>query len=61
MIYRVIGHIEEKNDSKCLVLSLDKNYGKGSKMRLKQLMVIKYLNTTKILWGLNLTETIIYH
>ena len=68
MIHRVTGHIGEKNGSNYLVLPPDNKlmdkykevWGK-LKMRLKQLIMIKNLSTTKISWRLNLTQMIIYH
>ena len=62
MINEMIGHFEEKNESKYLVLGdvdenkeLMKKFGKVLKRILKRLMVAKELNMAKILKKLGLS------
>ena len=70
MIGEVDGHIEEKNESKCLVFeSTDENrkvfkktqnFGVELKMKLRQL-VVKQVSMLKISWKLNLIQMIIFY
>ena len=71
MIDEMIGHFEEKNESKYLVLDdVDENkeasknmkkFGKVLKKKLKQLMVAKKLNMGKIFKKLGLNLMMICH
>ena len=71
MIDKMIGHFEEKNGNKYLVLDdVDENkevskklkkFGKVLKKRLKRLMAAKKLNMGKILKKLGLNLTMICH
>ena len=66
MIDEMIGHFEEKNENKCLVLDdVDENkevsknmkkFGKMLKKKLKRLMVAKKLNLRKIFKKLGLNR-----
>ena len=51
MINEIIGHFEEQNENKYLILDdvdVMKKFGKMLKKKLKQLMVVKKLNMRKI-------------
>ena len=71
MIDEMIGHFEEKNENKYLVLDdVDENkevlknikkFRKVLKKKLKRLMVAKKLNMGKILEKLGLNLMMIYH
>ena len=71
MINEMIGHFEEKNRNKYLVLDdVDKNkevlknkkkFGRVLKKKLKLLMVVKKLNMGKILKKLDLSLMMICH
>ena len=68
MIDEMIGHFEEKNESKYLVLDdvdenkeASKNMKKFGKVLKKKLMVAKKLNMEKITWKLGLNLMIICH
>ena len=71
MINKTIGHFEEKNENKYLVLDdvnenkeVSKNmkkFGKVLKNKLKRLMVVKKLNMGKIFEKLGLSLMMIYH
>ena len=68
MINEMIGHFEEKNESKYLVLGdvdenkeLMKKFGKVLKRILKRLMVAKELNMGKIFKKLGLNLMMICH
>ena len=68
MIDEMIGHFEEKNESKYLVLDdvdenkeASKNMKKFGKVLKKKLMVAKKLNMEKITWKLGLNLMMICH